>query len=64
MKIATDKEKCYQCGGTGESRWGPTINGVTKCRGVCYRCRGKGHVTADDEKRNTYYDAHVRRVHI
>jgi DnaJ-class molecular chaperone len=60
----TTREKCYNCSGSGEYRWGPTINGVTKFRGVCYRCGGKGHLTPEDEKRNTYYDQHVRIVHI
>ena len=30
--------------------------------GPCYRCRGKGHQTSKDVKRNRYYDQHVRRL--
>ena len=58
--------ECYQCGGTGLFHMGgATVNGVYKGKtGPCFRCEGKGHVTAADEKRNTYYDNHVRRIYL
>jgi len=39
-------------------------NGVPKGHdvGVCFRCGGKGFQTPADEKRNAYYDNHVRRI--
>jgi len=55
--------KCDDCNGSG--LWhghGHTENGVFKgATGTCFRCRGKGHQTPDDIRRNTYYDNHVRR---
>lgn len=57
---------CYQCDGSGIFYMGgPTVNGVYKGKsGPCFRCGGKGHNTVADEKRNTYYDRNIRRIHI
>lgn len=42
---------------------GEFLNGAwTGGRGKCYRCNGKGWQTPADQKRNAYYDNHVRRV--
>lgn len=58
--------KCYQCDGSGLFHMGGgTVNGrYTGKTGPCFRCEGKGHVTAADEKRNTYYDNHIRRIYL
>jgi len=59
-----EKVKCQDCGGTGRYVWGTIINGVPQHSGKCYRCNGKGFQTAEDRKRNEYYDNRVRRVEI
>jgi predicted PP-loop superfamily ATPase len=44
---------------------GAVVNGVyTGKIGPCFRCEGKGYQTAADQKRNRYYDQHIRRVSI
>lgn len=55
------RETCYQCGGSGIYAWGGSINGKPRHHGTCYRCQGKGHQTTADDKRNNYYDNHIRR---
>lgn len=63
-ETTAQKKTCDGCNGSG--RWfghGHVENGVFKGpSGKCYRCNGKGHQTAEDEKRNRYYDNHVRRI--
>ncbi len=58
------KEKCWSCGGSGKYHGhGAVVNGkFTGYVGTCYRCNGKGWQTKADEKRNEYYDNHVRRI--
>lgn len=51
--------RCDSCGGTGKYQGRATARGVVGA-GVCFRCNGKGQQTAEDEKRNRYYDVHVR----
>ena len=57
--------ECDGCPGNGVHYGrGYVENGVFKgFTGVCFRCGGKGYQTAEDVKRNTYYDNHVRRVY-
>ena len=44
---------------------GATVNGVFQgFIGKCYRCGGKGFQTVADERRNRYYDNHVRRISV
>ena len=53
---------CDGCNGSGTYYGrGAVVNGkFVGFSGVCYRCRGKGHQTEADRKRNTYYDRHRR----
>lgn len=51
--------RCDRCAGTGRFIT-MCLNGKpTGPGGECYRCQGKGYQTAEDEKRNEYYDMHV-----
>lgn len=58
-----DRHEC-ECGGSGVYYGaGYVENGVFKgFTGTCFRCGGKGYQTAADQKRNAYYDDHVRRI--
>lgn len=60
------RPKCDQCDGSGLFYMGGgTVNGkFTGKTGKCYRCNGKGYLTAADEKRNEYYDNNIRRIHL
>lgn len=51
------------CNGTGIYHGrGSVVNGVfVGFTGKCFRCGGKGFQTAEDVRRNTYYDNRVRR---
>ena len=55
-------DRCDACGGSGKWVCGPITNGVPAREGVCFRCRGKGLLTAADHRKNRYYDNHIRRV--
>lgn len=59
-------EPCYQCNGSGLFfMGGGTVNGkFTGKTGKCYRCGGKGVISAADEKRNEYYDNNIRKIHL
>ena len=58
--------KCDGCNGSGTYYGrGSVVNGkFVGFSGECYRCRGKGHQTPADVKRNRYYDNHVRRFNV
>jgi DnaJ-class molecular chaperone len=47
--------KCDRCQGTGEYRWGGTINGKPVHTGTCFCCEGKGRMDQDDFRRNWAY---------
>ena len=53
------------CGGSGiYYGHGQIVNGVFKGHtGTCFRCGGKGWQTEADEKRNNYYDNHVKKFY-
>lgn len=52
---------CHACNGTGK-RLSRSTGGIVSV-GVCFRCRGKGYQDEADQRRNQYYDRHVRRMH-
>ena len=56
-------QTCYKCGGSGEYRWGGSVNGKPVHSGKCFRCDGTGTITAKKERGNRYYDNHVMRVY-
>ena len=60
-----DADKCDSCNGSGiHYGRGYVENGVFKgFTGPCYRCQGKGTQTKADQRRNRYYDNHVRRIY-
>ena len=57
---------CDGCNGSGVYYGrGSVVNGkFVGFSGECYRCRGKGHQTAKDVRRNRYYDNNVRRFNV
>ena len=48
--------RCGKCNGTGEYRWGATVNGKSQHRGRCNSCRGTGRQTMADMMRNRTYN--------
>lgn len=56
--VTRHQEKCERCRGTGVYGWGASVNGKMEHSGPCFRCEGKGFQTAEDERRNDYYDNH------
>lgn len=62
-KVEQARESCWKCGGTGTYLIsGHFENGVFKGRsGPCFECASKGYTTEADDKRNNYYNNHVRR---
>lgn len=59
----TARPKCGRCAGTGMFVTG-TINGKPNTDGsTCYRCNGKGYLTARDRDRNWGYDNFYARAH-
>lgn len=51
-------EACWKCAGTGVYGWQGYVGGKPIVRtGVCFRCQGKGTITASDERRNDTHDA-------
>ena len=52
--------RCGDCAQTGVYHGGGTVNGVPVRGGTCFRCGGKGWQTPKDQKRNDYYDMHIR----
>lgn len=53
-------ETCRRCAGTGQFIT-MIVNGrPTGPGGICYRCRGKGILTGDDQARNFWYDVRGR----
>jgi DnaJ-class molecular chaperone len=57
--------KCNKCQGTGEYRWGASINGKSQHSGPCHSCGGKGHQTKADIKRDHGYNWHkARTIHL
>lgn len=49
--------ECAKCRGKGTYSWGAMVNGKMTHTGQCHSCRGKGHQTAEDIRRNTYYNS-------
>lgn len=64
--MITASDTCTACNGGGIYYGrGAVVNGVFKgFTGPCFRCQGKGKQTSADERRNRYYDNHVRRIEI
>lgn len=56
--VTKHEEKCERCRGTGVYGWGASVNGKMEHSGPCFRCEGKGFQTAEDVRRNDYYDNH------
>lgn len=57
---------CDGCAGDGVFRYagGCFENGVWKGKtGTCFRCNGTGRQAVKDQRRNRYYDSHVRRIY-
>ena len=54
---------CDGCNGSGTYYGaGSVVNGhFVGFKGECFRCRGKGHQTPKDVRRNRYYDNNVRK---
>lgn len=52
------EKHCGRCAGTGQFITGVTNDVPTGPGGSCFRCRGKGHQTQEDMRRNAYYDEH------
>ena len=48
--------KCGKCSGSGEYRWGPSVNGVSKHSGTCFSCRGTGRQNRRQIMRNGTYN--------
>lgn len=49
---------CGKCRGSGEYRWGGTINGKSRFSGSCHSCGGTGHQDRRDIARNNAYNRH------
>jgi DnaJ-class molecular chaperone len=61
--VNTHVGPCQKCSGTGAYSWGGTHNGKPANQGTCYSCRGTGHQTQTQRKRNECYNQH-KVVHI
>jgi DnaJ-class molecular chaperone len=48
--------RCAKCGGTGEYRWGATVNGRSEKAGPCFSCRGTGRQDRRQIARNHCYN--------
>jgi DnaJ-class molecular chaperone len=48
--------RCPKCRGTGEYRWGGTVNGKPGRTGTCFSCRGSGRQDARQIARNHTYN--------
>ena len=53
---------CDHCDGSGHYKWGASVNGKMSRSGVCFRCKGKGRMDADDAARTATYHNHLRVV--
>ena len=53
---------CAKCQGTGEYRWGATVNGRSQHTGPCFSCQGTGQQTRRDMRRNRSYNRHKIRL--
>lgn len=51
--------RCDHCGGTGQYRWGATVNGVPTHSGECFQCLTKGFQTLEDQMRTNSYYNHI-----
>ena len=68
-KPKVDNVEFFDCDGcNNDGIWygrGSVVNGKFQGQmGQCFRCHGKGYLTAKDVKRNEYYDNHVRRYDV
>lgn len=63
-KAPVEKERCGRCAGTGQFITRIHNGQPEGPGGICFRCRGKGHLTVEDNKRNLNYDRYFlgRRV--
>jgi DnaJ-class molecular chaperone len=50
--------RCAKCSGSGEYRWGGTVNGRSRFTGTCNACRGTGEQSAADIRRNHAFNRH------
>lgn len=48
--------RCAKCRGTGEYRWGATVNGRSEKAGPCFSCRGTGRQDRAQIARNRAYN--------
>lgn len=51
---------CDHCDGSGQYRWGACVNGKMTHSGPCFRCKGKGRMSAADCARTATYHNHLR----
>jgi DnaJ-class molecular chaperone len=54
-------EPCHKCGGSGEYHWGWDGQQFTR-HGLCFDCKGKGHMDLADVRRDAYYHDHIQRI--
>jgi DnaJ-class molecular chaperone len=55
--------QCSKCKGSGEYRWGASVNGRTAFSGRCHSCGGTGEQTRSDIARNRAYNRHkINRI--
>jgi hypothetical protein len=48
--------ECCKCKGTGQYRWGASVNGVSAYSGTCFSCGGTGEQSFKNIKRNQTYN--------
>ena len=51
---------CDHCDGSGQYKWGGTVNGRPKFSNTCFRCKGKGRMDADDCSRTATYHSKLK----
>lgn len=49
---------CPKCRGSGEYRWGGTVNGKPVHSGKCFSCKGTGRQDKSQIARNHTYNRH------
>jgi DnaJ-class molecular chaperone len=47
---------CAKCKGSGQYRWGATVNGQSQHTGMCFSCQGTGKQSRRQIKRNETYN--------
>ena len=57
LSIPNEKPgQCSKCNGSGEYRWGASVNGKPSKSGPCHSCRGTGRQTSKQIARNMAYN--------